>query len=392
MSPAQLSICQVCAVGFTYRKFLEPLCLALAEAGYRVDVAYSGAAPEDAGPAVPAGALRFQPVPIARSSSPVALARATWSLWRLFARERYTVVHVHTPVAAIAARLAAFLSCRPVVIYTAHGFYFHEGMAAPVRWLHIASEWVLAQLTTLLLTQSAEDAELARRLRFRPASRICAIGNGVEASRFSPATAERRQAARVRFGLDPGGTVVGVVARQVAEKGYLELFEAFAQLALLHPRLQLLICGSRLASDHDSPVDLQLQQLIARFPAQVIDAGAIDQVEIAYDAMDVFTLPSWREGMPRTIIEAMMSGLPVVATNIRGSREEVVPEVSGLLVPVRAPVALAEALERLVVDPDLRQRFGCAGRERALELYDESRVIALQLKLLQQTLQRTGRG
>ncbi len=386
MSGAPISICQVCAVGFTYRKFLEPLCLAQAQAGYAVHVAYSGASAADAGPA--AGDLRFHPVPIARSSSPLALARATWGLLRLFRRERFTVVHVHTPVAAIAARLAAALTRTPVVIYTAHGFYFHEGMAAPVRWLHIASEWLLAQLTTLLLTQSAEDAELARRLRFKPASRICAIGNGVEAARFGPATDQRRLVARQRFGLAPGATVLGVVARQVAEKGYLELFEAFAQLAPRHPSLQLLICGSRLASDHASPVDQQLQQLMARFPAQVIDAGGIDQVEIAYDAMDLFCLPSWREGMPRTIIEAMMSGLPVVATDIRGSREEVLPSVTGLLVPVRGAPALARALEQLIADPALRQRYGQAGRERALALYDESRVIALQLQLLQQTLQR----
>lgn len=392
MSRAGIRICQVCAVGFTYSKFLEPLCLALVEAGYGVDVAYSGASIADAGPAVPPGSLRFQPVPIARSSSPVALARATWGLLRLFARERYTVVHVHTPVAAIAARVAAALTGTPVVIYTAHGFYFHEGMAAHVRWLHIASEWLLAQLTTLLLTQSAEDAELAQRLRFRPASRIRAIGNGVEAARFSPASLERRQAARARFGLAADATVVGVVARQVAEKGYLELFEAFAQLALVVPRLQLLICGSRLASDHASPVDLQLQQLMARCPGQVIDAGGIDQVEVAYDAMDLFCLPSWREGMPRTIIEAMMSGLPVVATAIRGSREEVLDGVTGLLVPVRNAQGLAGALGQLIADPEQRQRFGRAGRERALELYDESRVIALQLELLQQTLQRAGRA
>jgi glycosyltransferase involved in cell wall biosynthesis len=92
--------------------------------------------------------------------------------------------------------------------------------------------------------------------------------------------------------------------------------------------------------------------------------------------------------MPRTIIEAMMSGLPVVATDIRGSREEVLPAVTGLLVPVRDAPALERALEQLIADPALRQRYGQAGRERALALYDESRVIALQLQLLQQTLQR----
>jgi len=154
----------------------------------------------------------------------------------------------------------------------------------------------------------------------------------------------------------------------------------------------LLICGSRLASDHADSIEPQLQALIARHPDQVVHAGSVEQVEIAYDAMDVFCLPSWREGMPRTIIEAMMSGLPVVATDIRGSREEVLPEVSGLLVPVRDPAALALAMDRLLVDADLRRRFGRAGRARALELYDESRVIALQLELLQQTLARMGRA
>ena len=111
---APVSICQVCAVGFTYRKFLEPLCLALAEAGYRVDVAYSGASAADGSSRAQALGLRYQPVPIARSTSPLALLRATAALWRLFLRERYTVVHVHTPVAAIAARVAAALAGTPL--------------------------------------------------------------------------------------------------------------------------------------------------------------------------------------------------------------------------------------------------------------------------------------
>jgi len=94
--------------------------------------------------------------------------------------------------------------------------------------------------------------------------------------------------------------------------------------------------------------------------------------------------------MPRTIIEAMMSGVPVVATDIRGSREEVEAGVTGLLVPVRNPAALAKALQSLTGDVNLRRRFGAAGRLRALRLYDEEQVIALQLQLLQQTLLQRG--
>lgn len=386
--PAAVSVCQVCAVGFTYQKFLEPLCLAMAEAGYVVHVAYNRASAADATPRAQALGLHYHPVPIARSSSPLMLLRATWELWRLFRQQRFTMVHVHTPVAAIAARLAAALAGTPVVVYTAHGFFFHERMPLLQRFVHIVSEWLLARLTTLLLTQSAEDAEFARRLRFKRADRIHAIGNGIDAGRFSPSTPERRDAARCKFGLDPQALVIGVVARQVAEKGYLELFEAFAALAPANPRLQLLICGSRLASDHAESIEPQLQALIARFPNQVVQTGSIEQVEIAYDAMDVFCLPSWREGMPRTIIEAMMSGLPVVATDIRGCREEVVPAVTGLLVPARDPSALAAALASLTAAPEPGQTYGLAGRERALRLYDERRVIALQLNLLQRVLDK----
>jgi len=96
-------------------------------------------------------------------------------------------------------------------------------------------------------------------------------------------------------------------------------------------------------------------------------------------AADIFTLPSHREGMPRSIIEAMMCALPVVATDIRGSREEVVDGETGLLVPVNDPAALALALDRLARDPALRRRMGAAGRARALALYDERRVIERQL-------------
>jgi glycosyltransferase involved in cell wall biosynthesis len=99
-------------------------------------------------------------------------------------------------------------------------------------------------------------------------------------------------------------------------------------------------------------------------------------------AADIYTLPSHREGMPRSVIEAMMSGLPVVGTDIRGTREEVAEGETGTLVPVDDAKALAAALMRLVADPKLRAVWGAKGRERALSLYREDLVIARQLTAL----------
>jgi glycosyltransferase involved in cell wall biosynthesis len=106
-------------------------------------------------------------------------------------------------------------------------------------------------------------------------------------------------------------------------------------------------------------------------------------------AMTIFCLPSYREGMPRTIIEAMMMELPVVATNIRGVREEVVEGKTGLLVPTRNSTALAQALSELLSDPIRTVQMGVDGRCRALSLYDESAVVALQIAEIRKRLPKS---
>ena len=159
--------------------------------------------------------------------------------------------------------------------------------------------------------------------------------------------------------------------RLVAEKGYPELFAAMAgQDAILW------VAGERLASDHAAQVN------IAAPPSNVRLLGHRQDVPDLLRAADIFTLPSHREGMPRSIIEAMMIGLPVIATDIRGVREEVVMGKTGLLVPVANKDALAGAIRELSADAARRNRMGAAGRRRALIQYDESKVISRQMKRL----------
>jgi glycosyltransferase involved in cell wall biosynthesis len=372
-----MKICQVSAVDFTLYHFLLPLMHGLRAAGHDV----AGVCAH--GPLVAkveAEGFRVFDAPIRRSASPLALWRSYRAMLALFRAEKFDIVHVHTPVAALAGRLAAYRAGVPKIVYTAHGFYFHERMDLPRRLLHVSLEWLAGRVTDLLLTQSEEDAGLAHRLRLSRGP-VHAIGNGADPTRFFPPLQgdPAREALRAGFGLAPDRPVILVVGRLVAEKGYPELFAAMAEVDA-----ELWVVGDRLESDHAQSIDAAIRATTEdpRRAARVRFLGYRADVPALMRAADLFVLPSHREGMPRSIIEAMLTGLPVVATDIRGSREEVVPEITGLLVPVRDPGALAAALSRLVRDPGLRTRMGLAGLERARSLYDESKVVARQIALM----------
>lgn len=372
-----MKVCQLCAVDFTLKNFLLPLIDGMRSQGWDVEAVCSD------GPAIPAlreKGYRIQTVRIARSMNPFGALVSTWKLIQLFRRERYDVLHVHTPVAALLARIAARLTGIPMVVYTAHGFYFHEGMKPWKYKFFVFLERLAGRWTDLLFTQSSEDARTAVIEGIKESGKVVAIGNGVCAARFDPDSAGAGELTRKELGIPAGAYVIGMIGRQVREKGVVEFLVAARKLAALHSDVWFLLIGDRLASDHAESISADLAEAQAALGTRLLTPGLRDDIPNLLSAMDLFCLPSWREGMPRTIIEAMMMAKPVVATDIRGSREEVVSETTGLLVPVRSPDELADAFGRFVADPAWGRGLGAAGRRRALELYDESKVVELQLR------------
>ena len=372
-----MKICQLCAVDFTLWHFLVPLMRAQREAGHEV---VGACAPGPLVERVREAGFRVETVAFERSMNPLAHARAFREASALFARERFDMVHVHTPIAALVGRLAAARRRVPRIVYTAHGFYFHERMPAPLRAAFAGLEWIGGRFTDTLFTQAEEDAGTARRLGLCRGGAIAAIGNGSDPARFFPAADEAARAAlRARLGLASPRPAIACVGRLVAEKGYPELLAAMARVDA-----DLWVVGERLASDHAGSIaaDIAAAEADPARGPRIRFLGYRADVPEILRAADAFVLPSHREGMPRSIIEAMLTGLPVVATDIRGSREEVVPGQTGLLVPVRDEAALAGALQALAADPGLRARMGAAGLARARELYVEDAVIARQMRLL----------
>jgi len=372
-------ILQVAAIDFQVWHFLMPLMRALRARGHAVEVAARDGGYLDR---VRAEGFEVHPIPFSRSLD-LAAHRVAWrALSDLLARERFEIVHGHYPVAGHLARLAAHRAGVPEIVYTSHGYSFLKPGNPLIRAVMFAAEAIASRCQTTLFTQSTEEARLAERLLLAPRKGAIAIGNGVDAARFHPAGSEAeredRAALRAELGTSDDAVVLVIVSRLVAHKGHGLLLAVAERL----PGAHVWVVGERLPSDHGDRIDDIIAAARARLGPRLSLLGARGDVERVLRAADVFVLPSAFEGMPRTVAEAMMTGLPVVGTDIRGTREQVVHGETGLLVPVGDAAALAAALGRLVSDPGLRARMGAAGLARARAEYDEALVIARQIALL----------
>jgi glycosyltransferase involved in cell wall biosynthesis len=319
-------------------------------------------------------------VRIPRRISPAADARALWRLWRLFRGRRVDVVHTHTPKAALLGQLAARLAGVPVRFNTIHGLFFVGQRSRAARRLYKELEVLACRLATDVLSQSREDVDLLLAEKLLPPAKLRWLGNGVDLSRFDPArfSPADRAAVRRELRIPDDAFVVGCVARMVREKGLTELFQAVARLRGRLPRLHLVHVGfvDRSRNDQLTPDDARRLGIAdrCRFLGHRRDVARL------LAAVDAYALPSYREGYPRSVMEACAMGLPVVVTDIRGSREAVVHGASGLVVPPRDAAALSSALERLHEDASLRGRLSAGARARALEAFDERRVFGVLLE------------
>jgi len=302
--------------------------------------------------------------------------RAAWALWRVLRRERPDVLHTHNPKPGVYGRIVGRLSGVPVVVNTVHGLYATEGDRWGRRLAVYAMEAVASRFSDAELVQNPEDLALLRRLRLAPAAKLRLLGNGVDLTRFDASRLDPsvRDDVRGELGVAADTCVIGVVGRLVAEKGYRELFAAAADLGAGYV---LAVVGPE---DPDKSDSLAPAELAAARAAGVRFLGMRTDVERVYAAMDVFALPSHREGFPRAAMEAAAMGLPIVATDIRGCRQVVSHDVNGLLVPKGDAAALAGALRAIGADGDRRARMGRASRERATSHFDERRVVDIVLR------------
>jgi glycosyltransferase involved in cell wall biosynthesis len=319
------------------------------------------------------------PVPaFTRSTNPLQDVRAFVQLIRLLRQLRPDILHTHNPKPGILGRVAGWLTRVPLVVNTQHGLYAQPDDRWQRRWPVYIAERLAAACSDVELVQNPEDVDtLVRTLRI-PARKVQLLGNGIDLDRFDPAkvSAAERNAIRSEWGIGERDVVVGVVGRLVREKGIAEVLAAANRLRQEHANVRFVIVGPAEPGKADGIDAVALDRARAD---GVVFAGERTDMPRCYAAMDLFVTASWREGFPRSAMEAAAMGLPTIATNIRGNRQVIEHEVTGVLVPVRDPAALADAIRDIVGNRDRWPATSAAARSKAKVDFDQTSVIERSL-------------
>jgi glycosyltransferase involved in cell wall biosynthesis len=372
-----MKILHICAIGITAKNLLKPQIDYLLSQNASVEVACAPGAEVDE--------LRKQgyvihTIPIERQITSISNLTSIYELMRLIQEKQYDFVHVHTPIAAVLGRIAAKLAGAKSIVYTAHGFPFHDRSSKIEHFIYSSIERVCARFTDLVLTQNYEDLVTSYKLEICPLGKAAYLGNGVDVEQFNRHRLDPNHQARLRQSLgipDSANAIIGTVGRLTYKKGSSYLIEAVAKLLPRFSNFHVLVVGGQLNSDPE-PFQAQLIDRIRVLGLEkhVTLTGYRDDIPELLGLMDIFTLPTFtHEGLPRSILEAMAMELPVVATDIRGCREAIVSEETGLIVPPQDSDKLAAALGTLLADAELRQVYGRAGRRRLEAEYDEYLVF-----------------
>ena len=314
----------------------------------------------------------FVNIDFARSPFSKQTAVAYGQLRDLLSHEHFDLIHTHTPVASVLTRLAARDARRHAtkVLYTAHGFHFYDGAPLANWLLWYPVERVMSRFTDVLITINREDYD--RAARFAHCRVEYVPGVGIDTKRFSKAV--DGAAKRGELGYRAEDVVVLGVGDLIKRKNHQAIIRA---LALLDERFKLCLCGTGV--EHEALRLLAEEQGVAD---RVAFLGFRNDIRELMKMADMLVFPSIHEGLPVAVMEAMASGLPVIAAKIRGIYPDLIQDgESGMLLADDRPETIAAAITSMEGDSEARRRIASTAREavRAFDCADAvlGRVTAL---------------
>jgi glycosyltransferase involved in cell wall biosynthesis len=296
------------------------------------------------------------------SRSPYSLSTiiALEQLLKIMRAENFALVHVHTPVGAFLGRLAARLTKTSPVLYTAHGFHFYQG-AHFINWLiYYSMERLVARWTDGIVTMNEEDFQLAKNFSLRRVNSVYyahGVGLPIDEYRISD-NGNMRKRLREQMGYKDEDTLILTIAELNKNKNQIQLIKALHEILKHKNNVYLLLVGT-------GKLESKLKNLVDKFQISknVVFLGYRKDIPELLYISDVFALTSLREGLPRSIMEAMAVGKPVIATSIRGNKDLVRDNVNGYLVPINDVSETSSAILRLVNHRELAFEMGKKGRE-----------------------------
>lgn len=337
-----------------FQKFNNPYIRWLKDNGCRVDYAsYDDEIVETAD--------NFFRIDFRRNPINVHNIFALFQLIRLMLREKYDVIHCHSPVGALLTRMASVFVPRTKIIYTAHGFHFYKGAPLKNILVYKTAEKLLARRTDVLVTINNEDYAAAQSFRLRKGGRLYQMdGVGVDTDAVE-SEARHRSCVRKELKISDDEFVVFTVAELIKRKNYETALRAFASSEASNARYVICGSGTELLKLKKLCTDLGISE-------RVVFLGYRRDVYRLLGAADIFLFTSHQEGMPISVIEAMAAGLPCVASDIRGNNQLISGE-NGIMCRDDDVKGFADGISLLYRDKSLRQKMGEAGK-RISKQYD----------------------
>jgi glycosyltransferase involved in cell wall biosynthesis len=333
--------------------------------------------------------LGFKVWPIGMGRRPNPLQLLLWSLrfWLALRRNRVEIVHTHNAYHGIAGRLVARLAGVPIVVQTVHNWYYLQPTDSLWARLYELLERAAGNISDMVFFLNKEDYVRAEKcLLHFPAGRRRLIGNGVDVAAFQEAWERAdRDAMRATLSLEADQPTLAIVARLEPPKDHLTFLRAFARLVQRVPRARALIIGYGLRRPK---IELLAERL--GVAGQVQFLGYRDDVPALLKASDLLVLSTTQEGFGRSLVEGMLAGLPVVASDVVGVRDVVRDGINGLLVAQGDDKALAETMEALLENRPRAAALGQAARSYAEQHFDEQPVAMRVVEAYRELLRDRG--
>ncbi len=373
MNNKKKKVCMVTTIPFAIRFLLMDQIKGLQKEGYSVTAVCSPGRWVDE---IKKEGVAVKEILMKRKISPLSDVVALFKLARYLRKEKFNIVHTSTPKAGFIGTLAAKIAGVPNLIHSNLGFYFRADSFWPKKFFFTLVEKTIGWCSTIVFSVAKPDIDRAIKERIYPKEKIRYMGWMIDGEKFNPNKFNKEfiEEKKKELGIKEGYKVIGINARLVKDKGYYELFEAFSNLVSEFPRTILMIIGPEEPekSDKINPKSVFKDYGIEN---KVLYLGERIDVDELYSVMDIFILPSYREGIAVSVLEALAMEVPTIGTNVGGIPDSIEDGLTGKLISPKSVKEIEMALKYFLENPDTIKQYGKRGREKIVRLFNNDLVF-----------------